>query len=207
MPGVWSRARPLGLRTQQSQQGTQGTHAARVTPLLLRVKSRVRAVWLVARIARLYLLWRMIFWRLFFVSNAGIPQNRYKADLREMRFLLFEQFHLGELLGQAPFEAGVPARSASFLTRFTSLRARSSGLLNAVGDREGCRIEGGWLRRQRVSSTHGKAVRSGMEVPRRFDRPWWTRRSPGPLRSGRGKLLSGANTAFNMYACLAYGAA
>ena len=30
--------------------------------------------------------------------------NRYKADLREMLFLLFEQFRLGELLGKPPFE-------------------------------------------------------------------------------------------------------
>ena len=31
--------------------------------------------------------------------------NRYKADLREFQFVLFEQFKLGELLGKAPFEA------------------------------------------------------------------------------------------------------
>ena len=30
--------------------------------------------------------------------------NRYKADLREISFLLFEQFKLDELLGKAPFE-------------------------------------------------------------------------------------------------------
>ncbi len=38
--------------------------------------------------------------------------NRYKADLRELQFLLFEQFELQKLLGKAPFEAwgdgGVP---------------------------------------------------------------------------------------------------
>ncbi len=38
-------------------------------------------------------------------TTAHPAQNRYKADLREMRFLLFEQFKLGEVLGQAPFEA------------------------------------------------------------------------------------------------------
>jgi hypothetical protein len=26
------------------------------------------------------------------------PQNRYKADLRELEFLLFEQFKMGDLL-------------------------------------------------------------------------------------------------------------
>ena len=31
--------------------------------------------------------------------------NRYKADLREMFFLLFEQFRVNEVLGKAPYEA------------------------------------------------------------------------------------------------------
>ena len=29
--------------------------------------------------------------------------NRYKADLRDVRFLLFEQFALTDLLGKAPY--------------------------------------------------------------------------------------------------------
>ncbi|MEY4577523.1 MAG: hypothetical protein RL701_2226, partial [Pseudomonadota bacterium] len=31
--------------------------------------------------------------------------NRYKADLREIQFVLFEQLKLQELLGKPPFEA------------------------------------------------------------------------------------------------------
>ena len=34
-----------------------------------------------------------------------LPQNRYKADLREFRFLMFEHFKLGDLLGKDPFDA------------------------------------------------------------------------------------------------------
>src|SRR4051794_12624877 len=30
-------------------------------------------------------------------------QNSYKSNLRDISFLLFEQFHLDELLGKAPF--------------------------------------------------------------------------------------------------------
>ena len=33
--------------------------------------------------------------------------NRYKIDLRELHFLLFEQFQVGEMLGKAPAEAMV----------------------------------------------------------------------------------------------------
>jgi len=32
------------------------------------------------------------------------PINRYKADLRDVRFVLFEQFKLQEILGKAPYE-------------------------------------------------------------------------------------------------------
>ena len=31
------------------------------------------------------------------------PINRYKADLRDFRFVLFEQFKLQDLLGKGPF--------------------------------------------------------------------------------------------------------
>ena len=33
---------------------------------------------------------------------ANAPQNLYKADLRDVMFVLFEQFKLGELLGKEP---------------------------------------------------------------------------------------------------------
>ena len=54
--------------------------------------------------------------------------NRYKADLREIQFLLFEQFKLGELLGKAPFEAwGEDEVNAGRSTRPTVRAARCSG--------------------------------------------------------------------------------
>ncbi len=79
------------------------------------------------------------------MSDAQAPQNRYKADLREIRFLLFEQFKLAELLGQAPYEdVGARTRSRMVARRDVQVRAaRSLGPLNAVGDRVGCRIEDG----------------------------------------------------------------
>ena len=43
--------------------------------------------------------------RLAAVSKPIPAINRYKADLREFTFLLFEQFGIDELLGQAPFDA------------------------------------------------------------------------------------------------------
>src|SRR5262249_2642944 len=77
------------------------------------------------------------------VSSAQPTQNRYKADLREIRFLLFEQFHLGELLGQAPFEACGPDEVSMVLDESYKFSCEVLGPLNAVGDRTGCKLEEG----------------------------------------------------------------
>src|SRR6516165_12062160 len=69
--------------------------------------------------------------------------NRYKADLREINFLLFEQFRLGELLGKAPFEGWGPDECRSSLTECYRWVREVIGPLNAVGDHEGCRVENG----------------------------------------------------------------
>src|SRR5437667_185280 len=43
------------------------------------------------------------------VSKQPTPAvNRYKADLRELEFLIFEQFHLADMLGKPPYDAWRP---------------------------------------------------------------------------------------------------
>src|ERR1019366_6075940 len=69
--------------------------------------------------------------------------NRYKADLREVHFLLFEQFHLDELLGKAPFEAWGPDECRSTLTECYRWVREVIGPLNAPADAEGCRVVDG----------------------------------------------------------------
>lgn len=141
------------------------------------------------------------------MSNAQAPQNRYKADLREIRFLLFEQFGLTELLGKAPFEAWGPDEISMVLDESYKFACEVCGPLNAVGDRVGCRIEDGQVK-----------------TPPGFQEAWnklyeagWKSVGVSPEYDGQGgpvtlqviveEMLSGANTAFNMYAGLSYGAA
>src|SRR5690349_3069219 len=83
------------------------------------------------------------------VSNAHPAQNRYKADLREMRFLVFEQFKLGEVLGSAPFESWGSDEVSMVLDESYKFACEVLGPLNAIGDREGCRIEGGEVKTPR----------------------------------------------------------
>ena len=70
-------------------------------------------------------------------------QNRYKADLREIRFLLFEQFRLGELLGQAPFDAWGQDEVNMVLDSAYKFVCEVLGPLNQGADRQGCRFENG----------------------------------------------------------------
>ncbi|NOU29607.1 MAG: acyl-CoA dehydrogenase [Polyangiaceae bacterium] len=133
--------------------------------------------------------------------------NRYKADLREMQFLLFEQLKLGELLGKAPFEGWGEEEVRTSLSECYRWVKEVSGPLNVIGDQEGCRIEGGRVK-----------------TPKGFKEAWkslyeagWKAIGADPDIGGAGaphsvqvlieEMLSGANTAFNMYSGLSYGAA
>ena len=133
--------------------------------------------------------------------------NWYKADLRELSFVLLEQFRLGELLGKAPYEAWGEEEAKAILDATYRFAREVLGPLNATGDREGCRIEDGQVRTPKgfkdawrqlyesgfktlgVSSEHG-----GQDAPK-------------ALTVLVEELLSGANPAFNMYPGLAFGAA
>ncbi len=131
--------------------------------------------------------------------------NRYKADLREMFFLLFEQYKIGEILGHAPFESWGEDEVRTSLSECYKWCKEVAGPLNAVGD-AGCKLE------------DGKVI-----TPPGFKAAWTSQYAAGwksigvdPEHGGAGspkslqilveELLSGANTAFSMYGGLAYGA-
>ena len=132
--------------------------------------------------------------------------NRYKADLREMYFLLFEQFNVGELLGKAPFDAWGEEEVRQSLAECYRWVKEVSGPLNAGGDVEGCKLEDGKV-----------------TTPTGFKNAWkklyeagWKSIGVHPEYGGAGsphtvqlmveEFLSGANTAFTMYSGLCYGA-
>jgi alkylation response protein AidB-like acyl-CoA dehydrogenase len=132
--------------------------------------------------------------------------NRYKADLREFAFLLFEQFKIGDSLGQGPFESWGEEEVRSSLAECYRFAREVLGPLNVVGDIEGCKLKDG-----RVVTPNG------------FKNAWtklyeagWKAISVPVERGGAGapravqvcieEMLSGANVAFNMYPGLAYGA-
>ena len=138
---------------------------------------------------------------------SSTPQNRYKADLRETKFLLFEQFPLQPMLGKAPYEGWGEEECSMVIDEAYKFCCEVLGPLNAVGDREGCRIENG-----RVKTPTGfKAA-----WDRLYEAGWKTLATP-PEYDGQGaphmltvvveEFLCGSNPAFNMYGGLAHGAA
>jgi len=141
------------------------------------------------------------------VSKPVQSVNRYKADLREHFFLLFEQFKLGGILGAAPFSAWGEDEIRASLTECYRWVREVTGPLNALGDAQGCAL-----------------VDSKVTTPDGFKAAWtklyeagWKSISVDEEYGGAGapravqvlveELLSGANTAFNMYSALAFGAA
>jgi alkylation response protein AidB-like acyl-CoA dehydrogenase len=133
--------------------------------------------------------------------------NRYRADLRELDFLLFEQFGVGALLGSAPFEAWGADEVRSTLAGCYRWAKETIGPLNAVGDRHGCRLVDGAVK---TPDGFAAAWRSLYEAG-------WKSIGVGPHYGGAGsprtvqllvdELLSGANVAFAMYPMLTYSAA
>lgn len=133
--------------------------------------------------------------------------NRYKADLRELQFLLFEQFELQELLGTAPFEAWGVDECRTSLTECYRWVREVIGPLNAVADTEGCKVVGGRV----ITPTGFKAAWKSLYEA------GWKAIAVDPEFGGAGaphslqvlveEMISGANTAFSMYPGLAFGAA
>ena len=62
---------------------------------------------------------------------AGV--NWYRADLRELSFVLFEQFRLGELLGKAPFAAWGVGRGQGGAGGDRPLRPRGARAAQRLG--------------------------------------------------------------------------
>jgi hypothetical protein len=136
-----------------------------------------------------------------------IAINRYKADLREIDFLLFEQFDVGSMLGKAPFESWGPEEVRTTLSGCYRWAREVIGPLNAVGDRQGCRLENGEV----------KTAEGFPEAWSSLYEAGWKSIGVSPYYGGAGsprsvqlmvdELLSGANVAFAMYPLLTHAAA
>ena len=132
--------------------------------------------------------------------------NRYRCDLRDMRFLLFEQFGLHELLGKGPYAEWAREDVEMILEGVYEWSKDVIGPLNRIGDQEGCTLAADGS----VSTPTGfrDAYRSLYEAGWRglgIEEEWGGQGGPLTLALLAGEMMSGANTAFNMYPGLTQG--
>jgi alkylation response protein AidB-like acyl-CoA dehydrogenase len=133
--------------------------------------------------------------------------NRYKADLRELQFLLFEHFRVQDVLGKPPFSAWGRDECVATLTEAYRWVRQVSGPLNAVADAEGCRIEAGRVVTPRGFKEAWKSLYESGWKQIAVDEVWGGAGAPHALQVLVEEMISGANTAFAMYPGLAFGAA
>jgi alkylation response protein AidB-like acyl-CoA dehydrogenase len=133
--------------------------------------------------------------------------NRYKADLREFAFLLFEQFHVDKLLGQAPFDAWDVDQCKTTLQGAYRWVREVTGPLNAIGDATGCKIVDGKLVTPPGFKEAWKSLYENGWKQIGAEPEWGGGGSPISLQILVEEMISGSNTAFAMYAGLSIGAA
>jgi len=134
-------------------------------------------------------------------------QNYYKANLRDLRFLLFEQFHLEDLLGKSPYANWGKDEVIAVLEEAYGWVQKFMGPYNTLGDAEGCTLVDGQVHVPAPFKDAWKAL---------FDAGWRTlaveekhggQAGPMTLAMLVEEFMCGSNTSFNMYPALTQGAA
>jgi hypothetical protein len=133
--------------------------------------------------------------------------NRYRADLRDFRFLFFEQFELQAVLEKEPYGEWSTDECNMVLDELYRFVCDVTGPLNASGDAQGCRIEDG-----RVITPDGfkeawdKLWEAGWRTIASPSR-WGGQDAPKMIGSLVEEMLCGANASFAMYTGLTLTAA
>ncbi len=134
-------------------------------------------------------------------------QNYYKANLRDLSFLLFEQFHLEELLGKEPYPNWGKDEVLTVLEEAYDFVKKYFGPYNASGDQEGCRLEGGQVITPTGYKEGWKELFKAGWRTLAVDEKYGGQAGPWTLAMMVEEFMSGANTSLNMYPGLTQGAA
>ncbi len=133
--------------------------------------------------------------------------NRYRHDLRDYKFLLFEQFGLQDVLGKGKNEDWGEEEVTMVLSEVYKWACEYYGPLNEVSDRVGCKLEDGMVITpdgfKETWDALYEAGWRGLGVSEEYG----GQGGPACLALASNEMLSGANTAFNMYPGLTQGAA
>jgi alkylation response protein AidB-like acyl-CoA dehydrogenase len=135
------------------------------------------------------------------------PINRYKANLRDVFFVLFEQFGLDELLGKAPYQDWGREEVQTVLEEVYGWVRKYLGPYNATGDAEGCRLEDGNVKVPTGFKEAWKALYDAGWRSLSLEAKHGGQSGPFSLSMLAEEMMCGANASFNMYPALTTGAA
>jgi alkylation response protein AidB-like acyl-CoA dehydrogenase len=134
-------------------------------------------------------------------------QNYYKANVRDLSFLLFEQFKLGDLIGKPPFDNWGKDEVLAVLEEAYEWSTKYLGPINAIGDEQGCRLENGQVKTPAGFKEAWKALWSAGWRTLAVEEKHGGQGGPFTLSLLVEEYMCGACTSFNMYAALTQGAA
>jgi alkylation response protein AidB-like acyl-CoA dehydrogenase len=133
--------------------------------------------------------------------------NQYKANLRDLTFLLFEQFKLGDVLGKAPYANWGKDEVLAVLEEAYGWVQKHLGPYNRSGDEEGCRLVDGQVHVPAGFQEAWKALYEAGWRTLAVDEAHGGQAGPYTLALMVEEFMCGANTSFNMYPALTHGAA
>jgi len=133
--------------------------------------------------------------------------NQYKSNLRDISFLLFEQFKLDQLLGKAPYGNWGKEEVLAVLEEAYGWAQKHLGPYNRSGDEEGCRLVDGQVHTPAGFKGAWKALYEAGWRTLAVEEDHGGQAGPFSLAIMVEEFLSGANTSFNMYPALTHGAA
>ncbi len=135
------------------------------------------------------------------------PINRYKADVRDIKFLLFEQFNMQDLLGKAPYANWGQEEVETVIEEVYNWVTKTIGPYNSTGDAEGCRLENGQVKTPAGFKEAWKSLYEAGWRSLSIDEKFGGQNGPYTLSALAEELMCGGNTSFNMYPALTTGAA
>src|SRR3954468_23966532 len=133
--------------------------------------------------------------------------NQYKSNLRDLSFLLFEQFKLDELLGKAPYANWGKEEVVAVIEEAYGWAQKHLGPYNRSGDDEGCRIDNGQVRVPAGFKEAWKALYEAGWRTLAVEERHGGQAGPFTLAMMVEEFMCGSNTSFNMYPALTQGAA
>lgn len=134
-------------------------------------------------------------------------QNYYKANLRDLSFLLFEQFHLEQLLEKEPYKDWSKDTVLAVLEEAYGWVQKYLGPLNGVGDEQGCKLENGQVKTPAgFKEAWAELFKAGWRTLA-IEEKHGGQAGPFTLAMMVEEFMCGSCTSFNMYPALTQGAA